>query len=105
MINLKLDKEEAAEQMSPEMYSPEYPGGTCLYLDTKTLEKLGMTTLPEAGSVMAVEAMATVRAISEKECHGEIEKCVELQITDLALSKAQPKRDAAEVLYGSDAEE
>ena len=105
MINLKFDKEEADEQMSPENFSPEYPGGTCLYLDTKTLEKLGMTTLPEAGSVMDIEAMATVRAISEKECHGKIEKCVELQITDLALSKAQPKRDTAEVLYGSDAEE
>ncbi len=105
MTNLKLDKEEANEINCVESYTPEYPGGTCLYLNTKTLEKLGITTLPEAGSVMAIDAMATVKLISERECHGEIEKCVELQITDLALSKAQPKKDTAEVLYGSDAEE
>ena len=59
--------------------------GMCLEFKPPQVEALGLSTLPEVGSVVRVEALATVVEI----CLEDGGRCIEMQITD-AMVTPQP---------------
>ncbi len=56
--------------------------GMCLEFKPPQVEALGLATLPEVGSVVRVEAFATVVEISLEDGG----RCIEMQITDAAVT-------------------
>lgn len=102
MKNMALTAEEAKEYMNPVQSpgdGPKYPYGLCLCLDNDTLEKLGITTLPEVGQVMELKALAIVTSVGmNQEQDGDKRQRADLQITDMELSKATG--DLATKMYG-----
>lgn len=56
--------------------------GMCLEFKPPQVEALGLATLPEVGSVVRVEALATVVEI----CLEDGGRCIEMQITDAAVT-------------------
>lgn len=110
LVNLANSPEEAKEQgaiCTSEGEGPKYPYGLCLDLNDDVLEKLGITSLPPVGTVMHITAMAKVTRVSEHENEKESERCVGLQITDMAAtpgpaqaSAPRSSSDMAKSLYG-----
>lgn len=82
----KERKEEAAEMMpGGKPKGPEYPYGLQLTLNEETLSKLGIEELPRVGDELRVEAVAKVTSVSMRsDKSDEDERCVNLQITELA---------------------
>jgi hypothetical protein len=86
---------------------PKYPYGLSLYLNEDTMAKLGITELPPVGQALQLTAMVKVTGTSSREENqkdGSVEicKCVDLQITDMALQGEGDKgKSTADVLYGS----
>ncbi len=73
--------------MYPTMAQPEDDPrgsgyGMCLEFKPPQVEALGLATLPEVGSVVRVEALATVVEISLEDGG----RCIEMQITDAAVT-------------------
>lgn len=103
--HLKMEKQERVQSVITES---EYPYGLELCLDCDTLEKLGVKELPAVGSVMKIQAMATVVSVSERMEHGEkddTDKRMSLQITHMSLGSGPKKsveESAAEKLYGEE---
>ncbi len=105
----KERKEEAAEMTPGKYKGPEYPYGLSITLNEETLAKLGIEELPRVGDEMRVEAMAKVTSVSMRsDKSDEDERCVGLQITELACepdgagqvssergTAAKPKRTVA----------
>jgi hypothetical protein len=87
LINMEMSKEEAKEYSAPsESEAPKYPWGLCLTLNDDSLEKLGVKTLPAAGSVVTITAKATVSGIRETQTQGgDSEASMDLQITDMTI--------------------
>ena len=89
MISMKLSKEEKTEQAlgyMPEPDGPEYPRGLTISLDDDSLEKLGVTDLPSAGSSLTITAKCTVTSTSVNSREGgDSERNVGLQITDMEI--------------------
>ena len=56
--------------------------GMCLEFKPPQVKALGLSTLPEVGSVVRVEALATVVEISLEDGG----RCIEMQITDAAVT-------------------
>lgn len=106
LVNMKVDpaEREARYKESTLVEGPRYPYGLCLHLDDEVMEKLGLKELPAVGKPVMVHAMADVTSVSENEYTtegGKTEKrqSVSLQITDLALMRAEDMDDASEKLY------
>lgn len=100
MINMKTSKKEADLVASESMDSPEYPYGLRISLDNESLEKLGITKLPDVGEQMHLVAHVTVQSVSAYEHQGDTpSRSVELQITDMAMGK--PPSDARELYPNS----
>lgn len=105
MQSLELSTEEIKKQSMP--YSPEnvgdapkYPYGTCLYLDSATLDKLGITALPAVGDEVIIHAKAVVKSVSMREQHdGDKDKSCEMQITAMEVSKPSSDADRASRIY------
>ena len=100
---VSLEREEEDESTSP-----MYPAPT-LYLDMETLEALGFTELPPAGSSFNIEARAIVRRASteDPDADGDVDHAtLELQITELGLEQQggqmASRAKAAAKLYGGD---
>jgi hypothetical protein len=91
---VSMAREEGTEATGiamPMTVSP-YPYGLRLCLTQEELEKLGYDGLPEAGTIVRIEAVACVtRAASEDpDADGDIDYlCVEMQITELGIEEEQ----------------
>lgn len=107
MKNMAMSAEERKEYgaISPtdSGKGPKYPYGLCLCLNDGSLEKLGVTSLPEVGTRIHIMAVAEVtRVASNQQAGGDAESSVDLQITDMELAPAITD-DAAEKLYAKKA--
>lgn len=86
---MKMSKEEADEQYgSPTKLAdtPEYPYGLEISLNDEAIAQLGLDPLPAVGKEMMIRARVKVSRTSAHETMGgEAEKCLSLQITDMAV--------------------
>lgn len=100
--SMKLSQEDRQEMktaaISPE--APKYPYGLRIHLDTESLKKLGIEKLPELGKQMTLIAIAEVCETTQSESEYGKNKCMGLQITELAVEPMAPKKDMAEEIYG-----
>ncbi len=79
----------------------KFPFGLSLHLNSDSLDKLGIATLPEVGASFNLMAVTVVEAISEFESEESgKERTLTLQITDMAL---EGKKTQADTLFGKDA--
>lgn len=99
--SMKMTKEDRKME-TPAMLSekPEYPYGLCLRLDNATMKKLGMSSLPDVGSILMISAKAEVVSVSERDsAYGGEDRNCELQITEMNIEGASNDK-AAKSLYG-----
>lgn len=93
MISMKRPKDEVREKMAPapaEAMAPDYPWGLVLHLEAPELDRLGMEKLPKVGSEITITAKVKVTRVSQSASEREggmkdESRCVDMQITDLAL--------------------
>jgi hypothetical protein len=100
LINMAIPGDDEAVEAA----NNPYGYGLCIRLNPKQCEALGISTPPEAGTVMSLRAMATATAVTQEVDVGEDGKEVylELQITDLEISTASNAAKSASMLYGID---
>lgn len=102
LTSMKMSEKQAKEYMGVAPSAgdaPKYPYGLCLYLDTDTLKKLGMSEPPAVGSKMTIVANVEVVSVGmSQQRDGDKETRAELQITDMAVDGDKPA--ASEKLYG-----
>jgi hypothetical protein len=80
---------------------PQYPSGLNLYLDSDTVEKLGLEGC-EVGSVYDITAKGKVTSISENDTEGsDYNKTITIQLTNLGCEEASGNEDN---LLGQDKE-
>ena len=93
--SMRLSKAKKTEQTQPALsHSPEYPYGLRLSLDQDALKKLGISSLPKAGSTVTLHAKAFVASVSQSEQDGSTpQRSMEVQITDLELAPSPSSRD------------
>lgn len=83
-------RKDAGEGPGIEALAPDYPYGLCIRLDGDELDKLGMKTLPQVGTEIPITVKVKVTRVSQSaadtgnEEYDEM-RCVELQITDMAI--------------------
>lgn len=79
---------------------PKFPYGLQLYLDDATLEKLGITSLPNVGVQVNLMATAMVTSIEQRQDRkGESETKMQLQITNMEVQMPSPERNAASKMW------
>ena len=105
LINMENTPQEAAQQVGVPAAAdgPKYPWGLCITLSDDSIEKLGVKTLPSAGTEVTIVAKATVTGTSERQTEGEgTKQSMDLQITDMQIDglDADLFGRAAEMLYG-----
>lgn len=104
LISMEQSAEEVKEQQNPTMAdAPKYPWGLFITLNDDSLEKLGITTLPTAGTTVTILARAEVTGTRENQTQGnESEMSVDLQITDMQVEGLETDRmsRAMDALYG-----
>lgn len=102
MKSMKMNKSKTKTTEPVEMDKEEYPYGLRLHLDNESLKKLGMTSLPEMGKAMVLQARVEVTDMHESVRQGEKEpdRSMSLQITDMELAPEPDKKSAADVFYG-----
>jgi hypothetical protein len=83
-----------------EYEGPDYPYGLCINLEKDSLEKLGLSKLPEVGEEMIIQAQVKVTRVSASADQKNEHKGVELQIVKMGISGGEEK-SAAEKIYGS----
>jgi hypothetical protein len=106
MINMALTPDEAKEEAgcmvtSSDDDTPKYPYGLSLYLNDETLQKLGMTSMPDVGTKLRLVALVDVTGNSQRQTQDGKDVSMDLQITDMELVPAQAEPSAATVLYGT----
>lgn len=98
---------EKSSDFNPEANKPIYPYGLRICLNHETIGMLGITKLPELGSVMKM--IANVEVVSKNESINESEKeiymSMDLQITDMELSSAKKEVDATKMYQSESTEE
>ena len=113
MVNLKRTPEpneaEGGSMLAPtqpEYEEPAYPYGLKIRLEDEELDKLGLA-LPTVGSVLTITCQVTVVSVRqeaeanpEPDDKGGMERCVEMQITDMDVG-AKPAATRESRLYGS----
>jgi len=102
LINMKKQPKKPKEMSEMmEMEEEKYPYGLRIHLDKDALKKLGITELPKVGDVVVISAKASVGSVHESEhLVGEVNRNVDLQITDLDVKPESAKKSAEEVIYG-----
>lgn len=100
-ISLAYTPEEAKEETaeSSEMEAPKYPYGLTLYFDDETMKKLGIDGAIDVGTMVGISGNAMVVGYSERATQTETRKCLDMQITDLAIEA--PDTGLAQRMYGS----
>lgn len=100
LVNLKKEEKKESKDCVTMCDDSKYPYGLCLHLDKDTMEKLGMTDIPEVGAEFKIVAKAVVKSTYKSESmDNEVHKSVDLQITDMAL-KFEDTRSDSEIMYG-----
>jgi hypothetical protein len=88
-----------AEEPTSDM--DKYPYGLSLCLCAETLAKLGITELPDTGTMLNIRAVAKVQSTSSRdEAGGGSDKSMTLQITQMEVDSPTTDEDAANTLYG-----
>lgn len=112
MKDMALSPDEAREMLgstipgSDQEELPKYPWGLSMHLSQEVLEKLAMSGTPPVGAEMMLSAKVIVTGYSRSERQGgEVEECVDIQITAMDLSKSllsaeERHAKAAGKLYG-----
>jgi hypothetical protein len=94
MVSMKRTMEDrrhdAGEGPGIEAVAPDYPYGLCIRLEGDELDRLGMKQLPQVGTEIPITIKVKVTRVSQSAAdNGEGEydemRCVELQITDMAI--------------------
>lgn len=102
MIDMKLSAEESKQEASCEPKpgdGPKYPYGLSIYLNSKTLKKLGIE-MPAVGQTMTLAAKVIVISNGmDQQQDGDKEERAELQITEMDLTP-EGGPSTAKVLYG-----
>lgn len=97
---------ENSADFNPVAQKPTYPMGLRICLNHEALKMLGISKLPELGSVLKM--LASVEVISKNEYVNEQEKEIylnmDLQITEMELSTQKKEVDASK-MYASEAVE
>lgn len=90
MINLMskpVEKkgQEASQMLTAPTYDePAYPYGLTLHLNTETLQRLGVTELPQVGTKVRIVAIAEVSSVSRNmERDGDERRELGLQVQDM----------------------
>lgn len=101
LTSMKCSEEENDDKHESTMVeSPEYPYGLVIRLDTEGINKLKLS-MPKIGEELLMMGIAYVKYVSESQStESEPTKCIELQITDLAIKEKKEKSDPAKKLYG-----
>lgn len=91
LVDMKSPKKSKKELKNQYEVSPSsqdrYPYGLEIRLENESIDKLGMTELPEVGEVVMITAKATVESVSSSERQDKSpHRCVTLQITRLKVS-------------------
>lgn len=108
LVNMKCAEEagenEAGEgeaESSGMIEKPEYPYGLRISLNGESLDKLGISMLPQVGQKMMIQASVQVCSVSQYENqNGNKDRSVDLQITDLGVGSESNRDDARKKLYG-----
>lgn len=93
----KADKKEPTSQCVPGD-APNYPYGLQLRLDSATLEKLGIKTLPAVGIAMQITAVGSVTSVSSHESERSDSRTVEIQIEELAIAEEEPQEEIQSIV-------
>lgn len=105
--SMKMTKEETKSMIEPcaiDKDAPRYPYGLNIRLDSESMKKLGIESLPKVGTKVQIMAIANVESVSERDSQdGGKHRDMCLQITDLGLEPQAEKKDAASALYGAKA--
>jgi hypothetical protein len=87
LVDLKLTKKEKKESAPCAVSGmPDYPWGTRLSLNDEALDKLGMKTLPRVGDKVSVTGVGVITSVSQHESEKRDDRCVEIQIQQLAVN-------------------
>lgn len=102
LVSLKLTAEQAkAETEYTPATLPEYNYGTSVCLCNEDLDKLGITEMPVIGAVVTFTARAEVCNLSVYANQASTDRCVTLQITDMAIKSGMGEKSAAEKLFSA----
>lgn len=103
LVSMKMNAEEQAEYAGPTALAdkPEYSYGTQISIDDDKIDALGFHALPQVGETMMIQARVTVIGVSQNQYEGgDNERCVRLQITDMAIGPDTTPSNPSKVLYG-----
>lgn len=91
MADMKMSKAQTKEMASPmPADSPSYPYGLTLRLDSASLDKLGLASLPKVGAKLMVHGMGVVTSVSQHESKSNDSRNVEIQLQEMGVERADP---------------
>ena len=105
--SMKMTAEQAKEYAigvatAPDADAPRYPYGLCIRIDDDGIDALGLMSLPTVGQTVMIMARATVKLVEQRQMlDGETERCLEIQITDMALSPESSSKPPEQTLYSA----
>lgn len=98
----KKAREEAMNKPLGSMGDEEYPWSLRFTLDKDQLDKLGLDTLPAAGTELKIEGVAKVLESKTIDREGDDNtQSLELQVVKLGCELAKAPKTAAQSLYGA----
>lgn len=106
MVSMKMSKETKNSDLEDvkEGETNEYPYGLIISLNDEIIEKLGIKELPKVGDIINLNALVSVKSVSEREGESdnenETERMLSLQITDMELAPQKKGKTNAEIFYG-----
>jgi hypothetical protein len=90
MADLKMTKAEKKDTAPCAVDNqPDYPYGLCIRLDSASLEKLGLKSLPKVGAKMAIQGVGVVTSVSAHESKNHDSRNVEIQLQELGVESAE----------------
>lgn len=104
LVSMKCEQgEQKPEVASMSSKSSEYPYGLKLYIDHKSLEKLGLEELPEVGKKLKIEAVVEVCDVSmnDSQLYGE-NKSMGLQIVEMGIKGKSAEKEEGGVKVGGE---
>jgi hypothetical protein len=105
LVDLKRTKAEQKERNSSSKLSApdsdEYPYGLTVSLDHDALDKLGMKTMPKAGTKLHLHAHAHVKSVEETHhAGGKKRRHMSLELQKMALEATQRASDEPGIREG-----
>jgi len=90
----KKERKEAAPKVASSLGS-EYPWGLEINLNDETLEKLGISKLPQVGKKVRIAATAEVVGVSQNQHGDQKDRSVRLQIVKMSYESAPQSMEDA----------